>query len=50
MDMPTQALYGRVRADTAAIIFERARYSSGRDEAFLHPRPDRLPRLPARRW
>ena len=43
--LPAAALSGRVRADTAAIVFERARRSNGRDEAFVHPRPDQLPRL-----
>ncbi len=40
--LPAARLGGRLQADTAAIVFERARRSNGRDEAFLQPRPEQL--------
>ena len=33
------------RADTAVIVFERARRSNGRDEAFMQPEPEQLVEL-----
>jgi hypothetical protein len=33
------------RADVAFVVFERARHSNGRDEAFLQPQPADLPAL-----
>jgi hypothetical protein len=45
--VPTAALGGRLRADTAVIVFERARRSNGRDDAFLQPLPPQLPELAA---
>jgi len=42
------ALDGRLRADTALIVFERARRSNGRDDAFVQPQPEQLPELAAR--
>jgi hypothetical protein len=41
------ALGGRLRADTAVIVFERARRSNGRDDAFVQPLPPQLPALAA---
>lgn len=32
----------------AVIVFERSRHSNGRDEAFVEPRPDELPKLARR--
>ena len=40
--VPADALGGALRADTAVIVFERARRSNGRDEAFVQPQPDDL--------
>jgi hypothetical protein len=45
--VPAAALGGRLRADTAAIVFERARRSNGRDEAFVQPQPEELVPLAA---
>jgi len=39
------ALGGPLRADTAVIVFERARRSNGRDEAFVQPEPQQLAAL-----
>lgn len=43
--LPAAALDARLAADTAVIVFERARHSNGRDEAFLQPQPAQLPAL-----
>ena len=43
--LPVQGLGGRLRADTALIVFERARRSNGRDEAFVQPQPEQLAEL-----
>ena len=40
--LPAARLGGRLRADTAVIVFERARRSNGRDEAFMQPQPAQL--------
>jgi hypothetical protein len=40
--LPVARLGRRLQADTAVIVFERARRSNGRDEAFLQPRPEQL--------
>ena len=40
--VPQAALASPLRADTALIVFERARRSNGRDEAFVQPRPEQL--------
>lgn len=39
------SLEGALRADTALIVFERARRSNGRDEAFVQPQPEQLVEL-----
>jgi hypothetical protein len=36
------ALGGPLRADSAVIVFERARRSNGRDDAFVQPQPEQL--------
>jgi hypothetical protein len=48
--LPAAALHaGAVRgAEIAIVVFERARHSNGRDEAFLQPAPDELPMLARR--
>jgi hypothetical protein len=43
--LPRGALGGPLRADTAVIVFERARRSNGRDEAFVQPQPQQLTAL-----
>jgi hypothetical protein len=40
--LPASVLDGALRADSALIVFERARRSNGRDEAFVQPQPARL--------
>ena len=40
--LPVARLGHRLPADTAVIVFERARRSNGRDEAFLQPQPEHL--------
>jgi len=40
--LPVVRLGHRLQADTAVIVFERARRSNGRDEAFLQPQPEQL--------
>jgi hypothetical protein len=45
--LPAERLGGRLQADTALIVFERARRNNGRDEAFLQPLPEALPALAA---
>jgi hypothetical protein len=45
--LPEAMLGGQLRADTAVIVFERARHSNGRDDAFVQPLPPQLPRLAA---
>ena len=40
--VPQAALGTALRADTAFIVFERARRSNGRDEAFVQPSPEQL--------
>jgi hypothetical protein len=42
---PLSELAGRLRADTATIVFERGRRSNGRDEAFVQPQAAQLPAL-----
>jgi hypothetical protein len=39
---------GPLQASTAFIVFERERFSNGRDEAFVMPQPPDLPRLARR--
>jgi hypothetical protein len=46
--LPAAALDARLAADTALIVFERARHDNGRDEAFVQPQPAQLPALAAR--
>ncbi len=46
--LPQAALGAALRADTAVIVFERARRSNGRDEAFVQPQPEQLARAGAR--
>lgn len=41
------SLDGPLRADTALIVFERARRSNGRDDAFVQPLPEQLAALAA---
>jgi hypothetical protein len=43
--LPHAALGRPLRADTAVIVFERARRSNGRDEAFVQPEPQQLAAL-----
>jgi hypothetical protein len=43
--LPASQLGGRLRADTAVIVFERGRRSNGRDGAFVQPQPSQLPQL-----
>lgn len=43
--LPADRMSGRLRADTALIVFERARRSNGRDEAFVQPQPEQLAEL-----
>jgi hypothetical protein len=43
--VPQAALAEPQRADTAVIVFERARRSNGRDEAFVQPQPEQLVEL-----
>jgi hypothetical protein len=45
--LPVARLGGKLRADTALIVFERARRNNGRDEAFLLPQPAQLADLAA---
>jgi hypothetical protein len=45
--LPAARLGGALRADTALIVFERARRNNGRDEAFVQPQPAQLPELAA---
>jgi hypothetical protein len=45
--LPASRLGGALRADTAVIVFERARRSNGRDEAFVQPQPTQLCELAA---
>jgi hypothetical protein len=45
--LPHGALGGRLQADTAVVVFERARHSNGRDEAFVQPQPEQLAPLAA---
>jgi hypothetical protein len=40
--LPQAALGARLRADTAVIVFERARRNNGRDDAFVQPQPQQL--------
>lgn len=40
--LPASQLGGRLRADTAVIVFERGRRNNGRDEAFVQPQPAQL--------
>ena len=40
--LPAAALGGALRADSAVIVFERARRSNGRDAAFVQPQPQQL--------
>lgn len=42
------SLQAPLRADTALIVFERARRSNGRDDAFVQPQPEQLVGLAAR--
>ena len=46
--VPATALGGPLRADTAVVVFERARRSNGRDEAFMQPQPEELVPLATR--
>jgi len=43
--VPQAALAGPLKADSAVIVFERARRSNGRDEAFMQPEPQQLAEL-----
>jgi len=43
--LPRSALGAPLRADTALIVFERARRNNGRDDAFVQPQPQQLARL-----
>jgi hypothetical protein len=43
--LPAARLAGRLQADTALIVFERARRNNGRDEAFVQPLPAQLAEL-----
>ncbi len=45
--LPAARLGGALHADTALIVFERARRNNGRDEAFVQPQPEQLPELAA---
>lgn len=45
--LPQAALGAPLRADTAVIVFERARRNNGRDDAFVQPQPQQLPALAA---
>jgi hypothetical protein len=45
--LPLARLGGRLRADTALIVFERTRRNNGRDEAFVQPQPEQLVALAA---
>jgi hypothetical protein len=45
--LPAARLGAGLRADTAAIVFERARRSNGRDDAFMQPQPAQLVALAA---
>jgi hypothetical protein len=45
--LPSSRLGGALRADTALIVFERARRSNGRDEAFVQAQPTQLCTLAA---
>ena len=40
--VPQAALGNALRADTALLVFERARRSNGRDDAFVQPQPEQL--------
>lgn len=40
--LPLAALQRPLRADSAAVVFERARRNNGRDEAFVQPQPQQL--------
>jgi len=40
--LPQAALGKALRADTALLVFERARRSNGRDDAFVQPQPEQL--------
>ena len=43
--LPQAALGTALRADTAVIVFERARRNNGRDDAFVQPQPEQLAAL-----
>ncbi|HMO48768.1 MAG TPA: hypothetical protein PKB14_22430 [Rubrivivax sp.] len=43
--LPESRLGGALRADTAFIVFERARRNNGRDDAFVQPQAPQLPAL-----
>ena len=43
--LPRSALDSPLRADTAVIVFERARRNNGRDDAFVQPQPQQLAAL-----
>jgi hypothetical protein len=43
--LPRSALDAPLRADTAVIVFERARRNNGRDDAFVQPQPQQLAAL-----
>ena len=45
--LPQAALGAPLRADTAVIVFERARRNNGRDDAFVQPQPQQLVELAA---
>lgn len=45
--LPQAALGRALRADTAAIVFERERRNNGRDDAFVQPQPQQLVELAA---
>jgi hypothetical protein len=40
--------WGAFNADTAVVVFDRARHANGREEAFGRPRPEDLPALATR--
>ena len=46
--LPAARLDGALQAQTAVIVFERARRNNGRDDAFVQPAPQELPQIAQR--
>lgn len=46
--LPAARLEGALQAQTAVIVFERARRNNGRDDAFVQPAPAELPQIAQR--